>query len=395
MAVALSATTARRWWRPVPVLDVVLTLVLVGYAVAATARDAGAPHPATELAAATMTGSLLFRTRAPMVMAAVAAVGITGYALLPGSGSPLWTFLAILVICFSVGAGLSGRRRWAALGLLLASGYVLQLSSVDRQAPSDNTFSEVWVSPLVIIGGPALAGALLQRSRRQTAELERLSAALAEERERHAEAAATAERNRIARELHDVISHAVTVMVVQAGAAEQLLPRDAEARRRVHAIRQTGKEALGELRRQLGVLREGRPPGPGPLPGLADITDLVAAGGATLADCLPPEIEVPPGLGLTAYRTVQEALTNARRHAAGAPVAVTVSCVDGVLDLQVVDEGPGASSVQGSGNGLLGMRERVEMYGGRLDVGPVDGGGWRVHARLPLPAPDAGTGAPA
>lgn len=395
MAVALSATNARRWWRPVPVLDVALALVLVGYAVAVTARDAAATHPATELAAATATGSLLLRTRAPMTMAAVAAAGITGYALLPGSGTPLWTFLAVLVLCFSIGAGLSGRRRWAALGLLLASGYALQLSSVDRQSPSDNTFSEVWISPLVIIGGPALAGALLQRSRRQTAELERLTSALAAERERHAEAAATAERNRIARELHDVISHAVTVMVVQAGAAEQLLPADAEAWRRVHAVRQTGKEALGELRRQLGVLRDGRSPGPGPLPGLAEITDLVATGGGTYADRPPPGVEVPPGLGLTAYRTVQEALTNARRHAPGAPVTVSVTCVDGVLDILVADDGPGSSSTQGGGNGLPGMRERVEMYGGHLDAGPAGGRGWRVHARLPLPSPEAGTGAPA
>ena len=373
-----------RGWLPWP--DVVLGAVLVAYAVIATARDPLASHPAAEVAAAAMAGSLLLRTRAPLAMAGVATVGAVAVALLPNAATPLWMFLTILLVCFSAGANLGGRRRWIALGVLLAGAYVLQLASVDRNDPSDNSFSEVFVSPLVIIGGPAFAGALLRRSRAQNAELRRLGVELEAERERHVEAAAAAERGRIARELHDVVSHAVTVMVVQAGAAEQLLGPDDPARAHVHAVRETGKQALGELRRQLGLMREGAAASASPLPGLEQIPELVtASGGATLTVGEGAPTELSPGLGLTVYRVVQEGLTNAQRHAAGAPVAVRLDGSDGWLEVEVVDDGPGASTVSGAGIGLRGMRERVEMYGGCLDVGPrTPDPGWHVLARLPL-----------
>jgi signal transduction histidine kinase len=370
---------------PVPWPDIVLAGALVASAVVATAQDSLATHPYSELAAATMPAALVVRSRFPFAMAVVATLGATATALLPNAATPLWMFLTILMVCFSVGANLDGRRRWVALGLLLAACYAIQLASVDRNDPSDNAFSEVFVSPLVIIGGPALAGALLRRARQQTTELQRLGAELAAEREQHAEAAAAAERGRIARELHDVVSHAVTVMVVQAGAAEQLLAADEPARSHVHAVRQTGKQALGELRRQLGLMREGAPSSATPLPSLDQIPDLVASSGAGFVAEEGAPTAVAPGLGLTAYRVVQEALTNAQRHAPGAPVAVRLSGSEGWLEVRVVDDGPGASTAHGAGVGLRGMRERVEMYGGCLDVGPrADAQGWSVHARLPV-----------
>ena len=148
----------------------------------------------------------------------------------------------------------------------------------------------------------------------------------------------------------------------------------------------TGKQALSELRRQLGLMREGVPSSPSPLPGLGQIPDLVAASGAELAVDGCARLEVAPGLGLTAYRVVQEALTNAQRHAPGAPVSVRLGGGVDVLEIVVLDDGVGASAVQGAGVGLQGMRERVEMYGGCLEVGPrQDARGWRVRARLPLP----------
>jgi signal transduction histidine kinase len=377
------ATAGRR--PPVPWVDALIALVLTVYAVLATTQDPLATHPWSEIAAALVPASVALRTRFPMAMAALAAAGLLVMALLPGAATPLWAFLVVLVVGFSVGAHLDGRRRWLALGLLLLGGYALQLASVDRNDPSDNSFTELFVSPLVILGGPAFAGSLLRRSRVQNAELRRLGEELEAERERHAEAAAAAERDRIARELPDVVSHAVTVMVVQAGAAEQLLGPEDAARSHVHAVRETGKQALGELRRQLGLMRQGAPASASPLPGLDQIPDLVASSGAELAVEPGVPVEVAPGLGLTVYRVVQEALTNAQRHAPAAPVAVRLGGGAGSIEVVVLDEGPGASNQHGAGVGLRGMRERVEMYGGCLEVGPrSDGRGWRVLARLPL-----------
>jgi signal transduction histidine kinase len=232
--------------RRVPLLDVVLTVLLV---VAAVVSDR--EHVPSAIAAAALVSALAFRTTAPSAMVVVAASGMLAYALVPDpqDNQP---FLATLLIAFSVGSRLGGRHRWAALLALLACGYVMQVTTTDLD-PANTV-----VTPLVILGGPALAGALLRRSRQRSEELRRLGEELAAEREAHAQAAASEERSRIARELHDLISHSVTAMVVQAGAAEQQLPTGSEARRHVSAVRLAGKEALAELRRQLGVLRAER-----------------------------------------------------------------------------------------------------------------------------------------
>jgi signal transduction histidine kinase len=176
-------------------------------------------------------------------------------------------------------------------------------------------------------------------------------------------------------------------MVVQAGAAERLLEPDHPARARVLAVRGAGKEALGELRRQLGLMRAGEPSSVSPLPGLAQLTDLAATTGARLTMADDVTEGVLPGLGLTTYRLVQEALTNAHRHAAQARVEVCVRRCGDELVVVVEDDGPGASAQAGSGQGLVGMSERVAMYGGVLEVGPrAEGSGWRVCARLPISA---------
>ena len=184
-----------------------------------------------------------------------------------------------------------------------------------------------------------------------------------------------------------MISHSVSVMVVQAGAAEQLLPEDSPAREPLLAVRRTGKEALTELRRQLGVLREDSPESTTtPLPVMSDVRTLAAGDGVTLE--LDDTVgEVPPGMALAAYRVVQEALTNAHRYAAGAPVRVRVVREGDELDVDVVN-GPGRcrSDTVGGGHGLAGMRERVELYAGRLEAGATDDGGWRVRARMPMPS---------
>lgn len=369
-----------------PLIDVSVGAVLAVAAVMDSVRSDVGPVAAVLGAAAA--ASVALRVRAPLVMGLLGAVAFAGYGAVPGTSTPMWTFLAVLVMAFSVGSQLEGRQRVLTLAVLVASAYLVQLVDAHRM-PDELGSAEVYLTPPVIILGPAVAGWLLRRARRQAAELRRLADELEAERQRHAEAAAEAERTRIARELHDVISHSVSLMVVQAGAAEQLLPVDDPARAQIRTVRTTGKEALAELRRQLGVLaRTGASAQNGamaPMPGLDDLPRLVDSAGASLSTEGDVSQETTPGLELAAYRIVQESLTNAARHASGAPVSVRiVHCRNG-LELDVRN-GPGQpSGEQGSGRGVAGMRERVELYGGYLDAGPCDSG-WRVHAWLPLQA---------
>jgi signal transduction histidine kinase len=369
----------------IPVWDVALAVVLVVAAILTQAVDTHVPQPWITVVAAVWSACVVLRTVAPLAMAAGAAVSAVAYAAFPVNTTLLVSFVVLLTVTFSIGERLTGRRLALACLLMVVSTYDVQIATSHRPG-GDTGLGDVYVSPLVLLL-PVLGGMLLRRSRHQSAELARLTSALEAEREAHAEAAAAAERARIARELHDVVSHAVTVMVVQAGAAEQLLEDTHPARARVAAIRNVGKEALGELRRQLGLMRHGSPSSVSPLPGLAQLPELTEASGArlTMTDDVPGG--VPPGLALTTYRLVQEALTNAHRHAPRAAVDVRVQRCDDELSVLVEDDGPGVSAEAGGGHGLQGMKERVEMYGGELEVGPRDDrSGWRVRARLPIPA---------
>jgi signal transduction histidine kinase len=217
---------------------------------------------------------------------------------------------------------------------------------------------------------------------------------LEREREEKAHAAVAEERGRIARELHDVVAHSVSVMVVQAQAGPRLLNEPEQARGAFRSIEASGREALVELRRLLGVLRtENEQPAVGPQPGLSSLESLL---GQLREAGLPVELRVEgepvqlsPGIDLSAYRIVQEALTNTLKHASGSQAEVTIRYGTSLLELEVVDNGLGSpASVNGSGHGLIGMRERVALYGGLLEAGPGDVGGYAIRAQLPL------TGAP-
>lgn len=351
----------------VPVFDLVLGAGLATAGVLTVAASLQAVHPWSELAAGLTLGSLVLRTRAPIAMVLVCVPGLVGYAALPDPSTSLPFFIGVLVISFSVAADLSGRRLLAVLLLLLGAGYAFQVRAA--QGDASLGVADTYLAPLILVGAPALAGWLLRRSRHQTAELRRLTGELEVEREAHAAAAAVAERHRIARELHDVISHSVSVMVVQAGAAENLLPTGSPAREQVRAVRDTGKDALAELRRQLGLLRERGTATVAPMPGLDQLPRLAESMGADL-EVDGAVRDVPPGLALTAYRVVQEALTNARRYADSGPVGVRVARRADALELEVIDSGggPAEPDVRGSGNGLAGMAERVGLYGGRLEA---------------------------
>nr|WP_156754636.1 sensor histidine kinase [Actinokineospora pegani] len=227
-------------------------------------------------------------------------------------------------------------------------------------------------------------------------EVERRLDLLETERDQQARIAVAEERARIARELHDVVAHAVSVIVVQAdGAAYAVRSQPDVAEKALETISGTGREALTELRRLLGVLRSEnseteRVPQPGTR-SLSELVDRVRATGVPVRLDLSGELDsLPAGIGLGIYRIVQEALTNTIKHAgAGAKAKVSVLRVGDHVELDVVDRGPGRAVVSGittgGGNGLIGMRERASVFGGSLNAGPLpEGGGWQVHAVLPV-----------
>ena len=234
------------------------------------------------------------------------------------------------------------------------------------------------------------AGYFLSTRSQQIAEAAERADRLERAREEDARVAVAEERARIARELHDVVGHSVSVMTVQAAAARRLLlPEQEREREALLVVEQTGREALAEMRRLVGVLR--RPeeaPALAPQPSLDHVDKLVAS--AREAG-LPVELRVegepvqlPAGLDLTAYRLVQEGLTNAVKHAQAQRAEVLVTYGDGHVEITVSDDGAGGGDGDGGGHGLVGMRERVSVYGGELDAGPRLEGGYALRARLPV-----------
>jgi signal transduction histidine kinase len=235
-----------------------------------------------------------------------------------------------------------------------------------------------------------LAAFALGRKLGQAAAAEERAAQLERAREAEARAAVAEERARIARELHDVVGHSVSVMTVQASAVRRRLTAEQEQERQaLEIVEQTGREALAEMRRLVGVLR--RPeeaPALAPQPSLEHLDRLVAQ---ARESGLPVELTVegdpsqlPPGVDLTAYRLVQEGLTNAIKHARASRAEVFVRYDDGAVEISVVDDGDGGGEGGGGGHGLVGMRERVAVYGGELEAGPRAEGGYALKARLPV-----------
>jgi len=253
----------------------------------------------------------------------------------------------------------------------------------------------------MIFAGPTLLAWVLGDSMRYRrayyASLEERAARLEAERDAQAQIAAAAERARIARELHDVVAHNVSVMVVQADGASYALGSDPQrAAEALAAISATGRQALAEMRRLLGILRREEKVSRAPLPGIGQLGELLES---TRAAGLPVSFTVegvpqplPGGAALAAYRIVQESLTNTRKHAGPrASAEVTLRYLEDALVLEISDDGCGAAArSDGAGHGLTGMAERVAVYGGSVDAGPRSGGGFRVTARLPVAAITAG-----
>jgi signal transduction histidine kinase len=304
---------------------------------------------------------------------------------------PVFLGLAILVAVYSVAA--YGDRWVSLLGLAAAvvGSAAIQLTPSKFQWPTPLTNT-------LVIGAAWLLGHFAHNYRAYAARLEERTAELEQAREELARRAVTEERLRLARELHDVVAHAMSVIAVQSGVGAHVAdtqPR--EAAKALAAIEATSRAALTELRRLLGVLREdSQPQGElTPVPGLADLDGLLAevakAGLAVRLRVEGTPSPLPAGVDLSAYRIVQEALTNVVKHAGPARARVVVGYHDHDVTLEVTDDGSGvgARTEDGQvrvGHGLFGMRERVAAFGGDLEVGPQPDGGFRVAARLPLAA---------
>jgi signal transduction histidine kinase len=288
--------------------------------------------------------------------------------------------VAVLFMCWSMGAHTTGRAAIAApFVILVGMGGVAATFT-------DPVFSDFIFPPAFALIA-WLAGRGVRTRTRLTEELHEAAVQAQEAHEEEAARAAADERRRIAREMHDVVAHSVSVMVVQAGGARRILDRDAA--RAVEAaahIEDVGRAALAEMRRLLGVLHHSDERAPQP-----SMRELAALVERTRAAGLPVSLTVegeprslPAGMDLAAYRVVQEALTNAIKHAGAAPTEVTVRWEPAHLELEIVDNGAPAANGSGGGHGLVGMEERVRLYDGDLRAGRRAGGGFEVVARLPL-----------
>ena len=359
----------------------------------------------------------------------VLAGGLSVLALVEGSGQDSLNFSPAVLLCT---APLIVRRRWPIPVLLLAlAGFALAGDASNLASLVGGLIAAVYVgldsrhpiiggiavfgvaaaiaiefgrgsrtelpipgflAPFLMIGAAFLAGrAIASRQMLANQQLERANL-IESEHEAALTAAAEAERRHIARELHDVIAHSVGVMVVQAGAARHVLEEKPEAAREsLLAVEASGHAAMTELRRLLGVLNDNGEAAPlSPQSGIENADALVAR---VKEAGLPVELRIegasrplPPGVDVAAYRILQEALTNALKYSGGARTEAVVRYSDGAVDIDVLDEGAMHTPAEGIGRGLAGMRERVVVFGGTLQAGPREGGGYAVRAHLPIEA---------
>ena len=365
-------------------------LAVIDLAVSSDTASWGGRGPMQVLLALGCTLPLAWRVRYPI--AAVAVITTSGGLLVVVAAphqAPFEVFVGSVVASYSIGAHTSGRRRWLALGLMFGIGLPFMVAADGRGMAFGNT-----LAPLVWLTGSWAVGAIIRGRRLRTSELELLNLQLARQRDVQARAAVTIERGRIARELHDVVAHNVSMMVVQAGAAERVLEGEQpDIREVLAAISSTGREIIDEMRLLLGVLRSDDGLALAPQPDIRDLDQLVRnVSSAGLPVSLRVEghpSQLPPGVGLSAYRIVQEALTNVIKHAGPARADVTVRYRGDCVEVEVQDDGRGNGAHAGGGNGLVGMRERVAMLGGELRTGAGPGGGFTVLARLPTAVPEA------
>lgn len=397
---------AVRWFRDHPVAaDAALAagLATISLVVHLSVRDPQYNDPSLLGAALVLAATvpLAWRQRAPVAV----LIAVLGFQFALDISDSLGTgWINMLVAAYAVGAHIGGRALWRIGGASTAAviGFVT-IGVVSDEAP--------WgalISSTVLYVAALILGDNVRRRRERADELTDRAERAERERELLATQRVQQERSRIARELHDVVAHSVSVMIIQAGAARrQMATNPVQVTAVLESIEHTGREAMSEMRRMLGVLRSDDPNAMAsdrsPQPTLLSLDDLVSSA-TDLPLALRTEGEIvglPVGVELSAYRVVQEALTNVRRHAGRVDrVDVAVLNTDDSLVVEITDDGRGSAAAHstgamlnrpggggGAGYGLVGMHERVGLFGGSLSAGPRPGGGWRVRATFPLPQP--------
>jgi signal transduction histidine kinase len=368
------------------VVDVVVVLLLAASGVAqvwAAAPDALQGGPAVHSALVLLiTLPLLVRRRQPLlVCVAVWGASWLQYELGGGLGQP---FFAGVLALYAVGAHAGYPQTLLGAGAAAASILAIDIPRLASGDPVDE------VVPLwFLLGGVWAFGRWMRRRRTESVSLTERAEKAEKEREELARLAVAEERARIARELHDLVAHSMGVIVIQSQGAQRMIDKDPQAAlAALKAIESTGRNGLAEMRRLLGLLTEsysGSDASPQPrLEGLDELVDQVRSAGLPVdfsIDGTPRPL--PPGVELAAYRIVQEALTNTLKHAGPASARVTVRYLSDGVEVEVADSGAGPVASHPPGHGLVGMKERVALYGGSLETGASEQGGYRVLARIP------------
>ena len=375
--------------------DVLLAALLVGVAIAISATTETWPG---ERGMGALGWTLAISTNGLVAFRRIAPVP-TAYAIL-ATTLPYWVLdysaddaigPSLMIAAYSLGAHVDRPRSLHHGVTVIGAAVAVAIAGVI--SPEEDLPWFIVVSSAIVFATAWILGDNQRTRRAYLHELEEKAARLESQRESDSRRAVAEERSRIARELHDVVAHSMSVMVVQAGAARRVI--DSEPQQAVEAlgtIEETGRESLTEMRRILGVLRSDD-----------DVAELVPAPslhdfGRLLQHCeeagLPVDLQIegearqlPASLELSAYRIVQESLTNSLKHAGPAEATVRLNYDPDALEVEVIDNGRGAAAdtaPAGSGQGIVGMRERVEAFGGTLRIGPRLGGGYRVSARFPV-----------
>ena len=382
----------RRWVltsRPVDWLMVASLLLLAWFEIwVEPIFQTGMPGPRvplTLLAALTLV-PLLARRAFPLIVLSVMCLGSLAVGVVGDSDqSSFVLLLGLLIGTYSLAAYATPRNALVGAAVVAVSAIVLSSVTFEEQTLVDA------VVPVLFLGAAWIVGKEIHHQRQRAAEMAEHTALSARAHRLEVYAAVAAERTRIARELHDVVAHAISVMGIQASAARRTLAPGQEAQQAALLdVERLGREALEEMQRMLGVLRaEEDGEGTHPLPNLTQLSALVAdaraAGLAVDIDEGPGELHLlPPGIQLTAYRIVQEALTNVRKHSPDSAVRITLTRGTAGLEIAIADNGAGNVSEPEAGNGLIGMRERAAMHAGTLYAGPGGDGGFLVRAWLPV-----------
>ena len=366
----------------------VAALLSIGGVFAAARLHYSAPTAIGVVSCLGCTAAVAVRRFAPLTVAVFGLAALVVYQSVTNDPDGSFIAPAVILVYYSAGRSAAEREAWKRLAALLGYALIGNIVIVAVTGPF-SLLDALGAWPLMVV--PAAGGVVVARHASLLRRLAATTAQLREEQQVHADRLVGEERNRIARELHDVVAHHVSVMVIQAGAARLVATADQVATdRALQVVERSGREALVDLRRVMGVMRRDDTSYPTATAGLAHLDQIVER---ARASGVPVDVQVtgrldqiPTAVDLVAYRVVQEALTNVVKHARPARAYVSIDVGAHTVDMTIADDGAQVSALvlPTSGHGLIGMRERVVLFGGTLTSGPRPGGGFEVRASLPL-----------